>query len=244
LEWYWIQPAIKVPQFRAITAVSSDPRRLAVFTVDVGQKVIYSEWSADNPAIAPWTSWIQVPTSPSCYFVAGIADGSGRIDLFTIENTPTGSMWSTWKQEGGGWAPWFTIGVPDVPDTPKLDPVTSRPVMVTRPPGYLDLFAQANRNQDIFATRRDPNSGIWQPWYRIDGPSQKIWSALSVVARDADHLDIFAVDKSGQVVTKGWAANRTPDWRPWSIVGLGPFLEPTETRPQDLSQRSRESPIN
>jgi hypothetical protein len=91
---------------------------------------------------------------------------------------------------------------------------------VSRDPNKLDAFHVGNDGGVYTAAwEGGVNNNNWAGWWRAGSLTAKPGSLVTAVARDANHLDIFAVGTDGVVYTAAWdtGSNGWKGW--WDILG-------------------------
>jgi hypothetical protein len=155
------------------------------------------------------------------WFPAAVSRNPGQLDLFVAGND--GCVYTSWWTAGGDWSGrggWENIG--------GLFPRGAPVSVVSRNPGQLDLFIVGH--DGCVYTCWWTAGGDWsgrKGWENIGGVFP-VGATVSVVARDADQLDLFIVGNDGCVYTAWWTAGR--DWSGrggWdNIGGLFPIGAP------------------
>ncbi|WBM79373.1 hypothetical protein KIV56_13325 [Cryobacterium breve] len=133
-----------------------------------------------------------------------------HVDLFAVGKDD--AVYTTYYDTNGGWFNrWFRIGDPNFGDgftLPGLTPIS----VVSRNPDHVDLFA-VGKDDAVYTTYYDTNGGWFNRWFRIgdpnfgDGFTLPGLTPISVVSRNPDHVDLFAVGKDDAVYTTYYDTN-------------------------------------
>lgn len=152
-----------------------------------------------------WSAWTPTANGLASAPAAASWDAK-RTDLFAISSA--GTLVQRWMVSGGGWGPgssWHDLGAP-----PGRRLVHS-PVVVSRGPGMLDVFAVANDGavwQKAYNT-----STSWQPWYSLGG---KATSAPAAASMDSGHVTVVVRGTSNKLHSRTW--RRGQGWTGWSTL--------------------------
>ena len=99
-----------------------------------------------------------------------------------------------------------------------------RPIGVAaRSPSRLDIVtADASGGIQTGGWNEHHNSGVWGGWWRIKDHVARANGPVSIVARDAEKLDVFSVRNDGAVSTAAWDHDVADGaWRGWWSVAGG-----------------------
>jgi len=88
----------------------------------------------------------------------------------------------------------------------NLFPANGHITAISKAPGHVDIFA-VDVNGDLDWNWRDKaqNNNQWHDWTTVAGSSFPPGAPIAVVSPSPASLDLFAVDTSGTIVTKGWS---------------------------------------
>ena len=111
----------------------------------------------------------------------------------------------------GGWRGWWQVGDQQVLPGSPIAPVS-------KGPDQLDIFvAGPGGHVGWAAWDQSVANGAWQPWARVLDLEVPPGAHLSAVSRKPGHIDLFAVDSNGAIVT----ASRHTHWDAWSPIADG-----------------------
>jgi hypothetical protein len=186
----------------------------------VNSYAIEAAFLVPGPIHKLWQSWF--PVGPSSGLTAAgqpqpvtavwaPANNLTHLDLFVVG--ADGAVDSTYRDQSGGWKPWFTIGSAGLA-TPG-QPVTA----VWRGNDHLDLFV-VGADGAVHSTYWEP-AGSWQPWFTIGAgglavPGQPV-TALWAPGASQTHLDLFVVGADGAIRSTYW--EQASSWQPWFTIG-------------------------
>jgi hypothetical protein len=188
-----------------VVAVSRKLNQLDVFTIGVEGDVWTAYW---HPASGGWQGWIPLgnPGRPVTR-ISAISSAEHRLHVFATR--VDGFVFSKeWDETQGGWTAWKSIanGVA----TPG-----NRIVPVSRDLGKVDIF--------VVGTNGGVYTAAWQSGFDARNTYRGWWpigglvspgSHLSAVAKDPNHLDVFAVGTDGNVWNAFWSGTIWSGWVP------------------------------
>ncbi|MGH6612764.1 hypothetical protein [Sphingomonas sp.] len=170
--------------------------------------------------------------------ISAIARTPDNLDVFAVG--PDGKVYTSWWA-GGSWSglegrSWLSLGG----SFPEKNAVVTA---VTRQPGIIDLFC-VGKDGVVYtawwaAGQNWSSLGRGRGWLPLGG-SFATDTAIAAVARTPNNLDLFAVGKSGDVVTAFW--NPQNGWSNWLSLG-GRFPAKQDVLGLDIGQTSRVSAI-
>lgn len=209
--WWKILNA-NVASSSGVAAVSRDANKLDVFIIAPDGGVWTAAWD-QNVANAGWRGWwrIQNGVAASNSEVAAVSRDANKLDVFVIG--PDCSVWTAaWDQNvaSGQWRGWWKI-------QHGLASPNSAVTAISRDPNKLDVFVIAP-DGGVWTAAWDQNvaKAEWRGWWRILDGTAATNSAVSVVSRDPNKLDVFIVAPDGSVWTAAWDQNvSNGQWRGW-----------------------------
>lgn len=116
----------------------------------------------------------------------------GHIDLFTVRSD--GGVYSTWREDNGGWQKWFAI----TNSTRWISPNSAVEVL-NRRSGFINLFA-VGRDHGVYSTWWGEKEG-WQEWTRIGDQQLAKGSQVTALLSDEPRVNLFVVGVDGGVYT-------------------------------------------
>jgi hypothetical protein len=160
----------------------------------------------------PWRRWKSIGTKPEFYVqvpVAAIARKPSIVDLFKVDRDGVLQSNTLWQDPvGSRWLGWFPIH-------PEVEiHYDAHITALARQPDHIDLFMTDESGQVHWCWwHGDPLH--WRPWIAIH-PSRTFrqWRPVVAVSRDADHIDLFVMDRDGSIWTSGWNTGRGL-WQEW-----------------------------
>ncbi len=154
-------------------------------------------------------------TVPAGAAVTAVSRAAGKLDAFVVD---TGGRTLTAATDDnldhGPWRGWWEIqGGRAKPGAPIA--------CVNRGPNRLDVFVVGN-DGGIYTAAWDQSvaNGAWRGWWRIGKVTAPQGSRIAAVSRSPDHLDVFVVDVSGNVMSAAWQTGDT-NWRGWWHIQQG-----------------------
>jgi hypothetical protein len=198
-----------------VSVAARDSKTLDAFAVRSDGSICTAAWDADV-ADGKWRGWWPIgsgkthPGSP----VTVVARSPHQLDVF-VTGLDGGIYTAAWNGKADGkWHGWWRIG------TLVAAPGT-RVTAVARAANKLDIFA-VRKGSGLYggiwtaAWDRNVENGKWRGWWRIGGETALLGSAVGVVARDANKLDVFVVGKNGGVYSAAYDRNVAQgQWRGW-----------------------------
>lgn len=213
--WWRILDLTVAPGTR-VSAVARHADKLDIFVVGKDGQVYTAAWDA-NIANQPWRGWwriLDANVSPGGH-VTAISRHPNKLDVFIVA-TNQGAFTASW--EGGvansQWSGWWRIGdevfIPGLPVTP-----------VSRHPDKLDVFVAGNDGKVWTAAWEVGLAGHqWMGWWPIGNGRIAGSSAVVAASRDANKLDVFAMDPEGVLHTAAWDKNAANgQWQGWWRIG-------------------------
>lgn len=147
---------------------------------------------------------------------SAISRGTNLLDLVATDTH--GKIWiARWtpRRYARNWDRWRPI---------LSDLGATRPVGVaSRSSSRLDIVsAHAVGTIHTGAWNEQYNYGLWGGWWRIKDLLAKGNAPVSIVARDADKLDVFCVNQDGAIMTASWEQDVADGaWRGWWPIAGG-----------------------
>jgi hypothetical protein len=182
-----------------VTAIARNPDHLDLFVTGTDGQVYSTNWDAATS----WAGgWFEVPGGAAT--IAGstvtvVSRTPDHLDLFITNQA--GSILSTYWDAATSWAGgWFAV--PGGGAAYPGSPVT----VIARNPDHLDLFLIGTDSQ-IHSTYWDAATSWAAGWFAVPGGiTANLGSTVTVVARDADHLDLFITNQAGSILSTYWDA--------------------------------------
>jgi len=230
-------PTTTFPPGAAVTAIARSATHEDLFAVGMNGAVYHAWWDQSSgwhsfAVISPTTlnDSLMVPGSR----VSAVARDAGHVDLFLVD-VGGKIQWGSWAfPSGESTYSWSSLGT-----TPSLGGRS------TASPGtFVGAAARTSTHMDTFVTDYVGNifsnswdSGTWSQWATFGPPgTSPVRSPVTVVARDATHLDIWVVNHgdytgagSGQngSILRAWWSPMAAQWPGWTT---DPSFAPVPTR--------------
>jgi len=193
--------------------------RLQLWSVDENLALFSRQQQTTDPnsGWAPVSSF-QTPQAKVVTFAAApLSDGG--VQLFVIDGSSPGQIWSTWQETTGSNSAWTSLSPFQTPEKGAYS-VTAAPLS----DGRLQLFvADGSSPGQIWSTQQqttDPNSG-WMPLSPL-GTLQTGARFLAVGSLIDRRLQLFLIDNSGQIwSTRQQTTDPNSGWTP-----VSPFQTP------------------
>jgi hypothetical protein len=218
---WWPIVTGEAPPGAPVVGVSRDPNKLDVFVAAGDGSVWTSAWD-QNVANAQWRGWWRIPgllTTPGGN-VTAVSRAPGKLDIFAVGSD--GKIYTAaWDQlvANGAWRGWWPVAGGQAPPGARVH-------AVSRDPNKLDVFVIGN-DGGIWTAAWDQNvaNAAWRGWWRIGALNSLPGGNVTVVSRDPNKLDVFAVAMSGEIATAAWDQNvDRAVWRGWWPVAGGVSL--------------------
>jgi hypothetical protein len=187
-----------------LTAVSRSPDHLDVFVVGTDGYAYTCAWDRDQS----WHGWWRIGdvVFPQGARIDAVSRSVDHLDIFA---TDAGGriVTAAWEPAfADGWHGWWQIpGAHAQPGTP----VTA----VSRSADHLDVFVVGAEGGCMTAAWEPDFADGWHGWWRIGGSDFPQGAYVTAVSRSTDHLDVFATDANGAVVTAAWEPSA--GWQGW-----------------------------
>ena len=205
----WMMP-VRSPDRSWITAVSSTPHRLDVFTVDKSKLVRTAFW---EPGMEEWyQGWLHVldARAPAGSPVAAVSRREGQLDLFVVADG--GHVWTAARGPGQDWVGWWPIGDVRVPDKAHVG-------AVSRSSDQLDIFVTDEDGRTMTAAWAPWHADGWTDWRQVAAGQTSPGAPITAVSRSTNLLDIFVTGPDGGVYTASWSPAHSDGWFGWSRIG-------------------------
>jgi hypothetical protein len=196
-------PPPRFPAGAGTAALAIDANTLDVFAVDEGGTLQHTRY-ANNP----WSPWGAVGGSPFAKLapgapVAAVSRAAGHIDVFVTDvNGAIETNWWDAASDGGRWDHAWQYAMP-----PGTVPPGAQIAAVGRTQNHLDVYAIDDAG-DVATTWWDGSAPVWSGVERImGGLGGQPGGGVTAIARSSGHLDLFAVDSTGAVMTTWWDQN-------------------------------------
>lgn len=197
-----------------ISAVVRSADTLDVFTVDSTSTVRTASWAPGNTDGWHGPSSLPARLTPPGGAVCAVSRSADHLDVFAAgaDGVVRTAAWEPGFADGWhGW--WVILDGRTVPG----GAVTA----VSRRPDYLDVFVVGLDSHVYTAAWSPTAAGGWGGWWRIGDATAPPGSAVTVVSRSLDHLDIFVTDIGGRVLTAAWEPAFADGWHGWWEVSSG-----------------------
>lgn len=197
-----------------ITGVSRSKDKLDIFVAGADGRIYTAFW--EPASTVGWSNWrpigdVKVPNGA---YIHAISRSKDKIDLFVVD--VNGKIRSAaWEPSfGWEWHGWWEIngGIA----TPGA-PVTA----VSRSKDKLDIFV-VGTDQRVWSAAWEPSAtNQWYGWFPIGEVRVPQYSAVNVVSRNTNKLDLFVTDVNGVIRTAAWEPSFTDGWRGWWEIAGG-----------------------
>jgi hypothetical protein len=209
-----LTPDKKFIELTRVAAVSDNPGWIDLFAIDEYGDV-YTAWFHGDT----WHGWSQVKGELNQKFnpsvsISVVSNNPGCIDIFALDIS--GNVHTAWFHDNA-WGGWRKIGsgLPQFADKkfPSTTPITA----ISANLGCIDLFA-VDEKGDVYTAWF--HGDTWHGWSRIQDPScpPHIFPtqiAIFAISDNPGWIDIFAIDKLGDVYT---ACFHNGSWHGWNQV--------------------------
>ncbi len=198
----------------AVTAVSRRKDFLDVFVVGTDGGAYTCAWAPGQG----WRGWWRIGNAvfPPGAMINAVVRSQDHLDIFATDRT--GRVLSAAWEPGfaDGWHGWWHIrGGMARPGAP----VTA----VSRSANKLDIFVVGTDGGCYTAAWEPAFADGWHGWWRIKSAVFPQGSYVGAVCRSTDHLDIFATDTGGKVLSAAWEPSFADGWHGWWHIqgGMG-----------------------
>jgi hypothetical protein len=203
--WGSVPGAPKLAAGARVTALYRDSSHLDLFVTDATGTVMSTYWEKGG-----WRPWFPIhpetTAAPGAPVTAVYKDAS-HLDAFTTDSSGT-VISSYWQSDGQSWRPWFALH-PETKAAPGAQ-VTA----IYKDASHLDAFT-IDGSGAVISSYWQSDGQSWRPWFQIHPETKAAPGApVAAVYRDATHLDAFATDGSGAVISSYWQSDGQ-NWRPW-----------------------------
>ena len=217
-----------------VTPVWRNPKHLDLFVASAGGFVESIVWEdPENPATAKQENVNRFKTGWQSWFPIGAVSGHvlrnqpitavwrdaanpSHLDLFIVDRE--GRIMSTFFDNDTWQAAWFPVAG----SLPGQSTPGQKVTAVWRNNHHLDLFATNRAGQVISAFFDDDH---WQSgWFPVAAQSGVVQPGATITAlwRNPDHLDLFATDRNGTILSTYFEGNRWAEG--WFPVASGVAL--------------------
>lgn len=172
---------------------------------------------------------------PALSPVTAVSRAGGLIDIFAVESD--GAVYTAeWNGSSSApsWSDWSAIDNPSTYSFKTKSTVTT----ISRDVNHLDLFVVGNDGAVYTASLFGfPSAPVWSLWAKISATAlADPESVVAAVARDPQHMNVFVIAKTGQVMTSQWDGTvANPVWSPWA--GINAFSNFSSPAPLALAAR-------
>jgi len=197
-----------------VTAVSRRANFLDVFVVGTDGGAYTCAWTPSTG----WRGWWRIGSAvfPQGAMINAVVRSTDHLDIFATDRSGR-VLSAAWEPAfTDGWHGWWHIrGGAARPGAP----VTA----VSRSANKLDIFVIGTDGGCYTAAWEPAFADGWHGWWRILTPVFPQGSYVGAVSRSADHLDIFATDTGGRVLTAAWEPAFADGWHGWWHIrgGMG-----------------------
>jgi len=198
----------------AVTAVSRRKDFLDVFVVGTDGGAYTCAWAPGQG----WRGWWRIGNAvfPPGAMINAVVRSQDHLDIFATDRT--GRVLSAAWEPGfaDGWHGWWHIrGGAARPGAP----VTA----VSRSANKLDIFVVGTDGGCYTAAWEPAFADGWHGWWRIKSAVFPQGAYVGAVCRGTDHLDIFATDTTGKVLSAAWEPGFADGWHGWWHIlgGMG-----------------------
>ncbi len=202
-EWLLIHPEIEVQPGATVAAVWREAGKHLDLFVTGTDGAVWSIWWNDTVGWRP--EWLlihpEIKMQPGATVAAVWREAGKHLDLFVTGTD--GAVWSIWWNDTVGWRPEWLLFHQEI----KMQPGAT----------VAAVWREAGKHLDLFVTGTD--GAVWSIWWNDTvGWRQEGWftigdsyglspgQTITVVWATPHHLDLFAVGKTGEVVSAWWEA--------------------------------------
>ena len=159
-----------------------------------------------------WRHWYQLfdRTFPTLGHLAVISRKSGHMEVFGVGTDEL--LHGVWFDNG--WQKWYTLGAPPGIKLTPGTPLAAR----SRIESHMEVWVVANDGQ-VWGIWWDGSD--WKDWFQLplqDGRKFPVGAPIAAHCRNADHMEIWAIEESGILrgnwwdsgFQNGWYSLRTP----------------------------------
>ena len=205
---WWRIGDLKVEPKSSVSVASRGPDNLDVFVSGNDGYVYTAAWDPQGG----WKGWWRVldlevfPGSP----ISAVSSGTGWLDIFVV-GKDGGIYTASWQPSfTEGWHGWWRIR--DLQSEPG-----SVIGVVSRSPDKLDVVV-TGKDGAVYTAAYEPSfQDGWHGWWRIRDFTVTPGTAVAVVSRDSDWLDVF-VTQEGETYTAAWHPSFADGWHGWWMI--------------------------
>ncbi|MCE7986697.1 MAG: hypothetical protein DYG89_36450 [Caldilinea sp. CFX5] len=197
-----------------INAVVRGKDKLDIFVAGSDGRIWTAAW---DPAVSNhWRGWWPIGNVkvPHGGYIHAVSRSTDKLDIFVtdVNGKVRTAAWEPAFTDG--WHGWWEInGGMAAPGAP----VTA----VARSKDKLDIFVVGTDGR-VWTAAWDPAvSNNWRGWWPIGDIRMPAGSAVHVVSRSKDKLDIFATDVNGVIQTAWWEPSLGATWGGWREINGG-----------------------
>ncbi|KAI0384869.1 fucose-specific lectin [Hypomontagnella monticulosa] len=167
---------------------------------DNGNAVFYFQYHVADG----WSNKIQIPGPDLQPMTPGVVAWNGddsRLDILAVSRANSHLLHASWDAEKAEWSAYEDL----------RGCVTTPPVVVSRSPGIIDVFARGG-DGGLWTISYDNGNGGWANWTRISG-NTKIQGQPDAISISSNTLDVFAWRDDGRMLHKGYDST-SKKWTP------------------------------
>lgn len=207
-------PTVAAPGRLPIAAAVRSSDHLDIVTTGGPSNVRTAAWEPAFPD--GWHGWAALPAMPALPggSVTAVSRSADHLDVFAAGSDGL-IRTAAWEPAfADGWHGWWPI---QNGQTAPGGAVTA----VSRRPDFLDIFVVGTDSR-VYTAAWEPGSAEgWRGWWRIGDAVVPPGSAVHVVSRSLDHLDIFVTDVGGRILSAAWEPGFADGWHGWWEVAGG-----------------------
>jgi len=213
---WWEIPGLRATPGAPVACVDRGPDRLDVFVVGTDGGIYTAAWD-QGQAKAAWRGWWRIGNvvAPQGARIAAVSRTPDHLDIFVVDINGN-VMSAAWQTGDTKWRGWWHIQQGRAQAGAYVS-------AVARETQKLDIFVAATDGQ-VWTAAWDAKvaNAQWRGWWRIGSLKVPQGAPVTVVAREATKLDVFAVGTDGAVYTAAWDQFVTnAQWRGWWPVAGG-----------------------
>ena len=191
-----------------ITGVARSKDKLDIFVAGADGRIYTAFW--EPTSTVGWSNWraigdVKVPNGA---YITAVSRSADKVDLFVVDvngKIRTAAWEPSFGWEWRGW--WEINGGMATPGAPVM--------AVSRSKDKLDIFV-VGTDQRVWSAAWAPSAtNQWFGWFPIGDVRVPQYSAVNVVSRSTDKLDLFVTDVNGVIRTAAWEPAFTDSWRGW-----------------------------
>ena len=191
-----------------ITGVARSKDKLDIFVAGADGRIYTAFW--EPTSTVGWSNWraigdVKVPNGA---YITAVSRSADKIDLFVVDvngKIRTAAWEPSFGWEWRGW--WEINGGMATPGAPVM--------AVSRSKDKLDIFVVGTDSRVWSAAWAPSATNQWFGWFPIGDVQVPQYSAVNVVSRSTDKLDLFVTDVNGVIRTAAWEPAFTDGWRGW-----------------------------